>query len=377
MRKPPKSYLAVAFGPLIEGTRWLLEELAREQVWWHSVPFSWILALWGAFTLGLIVEDLANRGSWIRENLRTLQRIFELESVVPVHRISPQSEWLEITANIKFVRAIENVQMAVRVDANTNIPHAHERFVLQGESYARAVADERKHFVLAIVPLKRYDGKALGYQCWGSRVRESGDVDRMRSLSAGTRNTVEIQAFRRPWLRQSERFLLAATDAPGTGTSGRVFIDVDGEVRDPIAPTKGREPEPVQSPALFSRATQEQHWLETYKSLIKLSIEGFKFTALANGGAAVALLAYLGNLAGKNARMPDMRLPMGAFLAGLVSLGAAMVLAYLTQLYLLNETTNPRASPGRHSSLLWAAMSLVIVSLAAFAIGCSEAVRRF
>ena len=41
-------------------------------------------------------------------------------------------------------------------------------------------------------------------------------------------------------------------------------------------------------------------WLETYKSLISLSTEGFKFCALANGGAAVAILAYLGNVAGKN-----------------------------------------------------------------------------
>ena len=35
-----------------------------------------------------------------------------------------------------------------------------------------------------------------------------------------------------------------------------------------------------------------QHWLETYKSLITLAVGGFKFSALANGGAAVALLAY-------------------------------------------------------------------------------------
>lgn len=36
--------------------------------------------------------------------------------------------------------------------------------------------------------------------------------------------------------------------------------------------------------------------METYKSIITLSIEGFKFAALANGGAAVALLAYLATL---------------------------------------------------------------------------------
>lgn len=40
-----------------------------------------------------------------------------------------------------------------------------------------------------------------------------------------------------------------------------------------------------------------QHWIETYKSLITLAVEGFKFAALANGGAAVALLAYRMRLA--------------------------------------------------------------------------------
>jgi hypothetical protein len=42
----------------------------------------------------------------------------------------------------------------------------------------------------------------------------------------------------------------------------------------------------------------QEHWIETYKSLITLSLEAFRFSALANGGSAVALLAYLGNVAG-------------------------------------------------------------------------------
>ena len=50
------------------------------------------------------------------------------------------------------------------------------------------------------------------------------------------------------------------------------------------------------------------YWLETYKSLITLSIERFKFSAFANGGAAVALLAYLGNIAQNNSH-PRYALP--------------------------------------------------------------------
>jgi hypothetical protein len=55
-----------------------------------------------------------------------------------------------------------------------------------------------------------------------------------------------------------------------------------------------------------------QHWLETHKSLITLSIEGFKFSALASEGAAVTVLAYPGNVAGTKciAHPPDMQIPM-------------------------------------------------------------------
>lgn len=42
---------------------------------------------------------------------------------------------------------------------------------------------------------------------------------------------------------------------------------------------------------------RKEHALETYKSLIQTSVEGMKLLTLLNGGAAVALLAYLGNVA--------------------------------------------------------------------------------
>lgn len=121
----------------------------------------------------------------------------------------------------------------------------------------------------------------------------------------------------------------------------------------------------------------DQHWIETYKSLITLSIEGFKFTALANGGAAVTLLAYLGNIFGKGGTAPDMRLPMAAFLAGLALCGAAMLFAYLTQLKLLNESGNDQRPKLPHAWVLWTAIILYALSLVAFGIGSWQAVIRF
>jgi len=123
------------------------------------------------------------------------------------------------------------------------------------------------------------------------------------------------------------------------------------------------------------------HYTETYKSLITLSVEGFKFCALANGGAAVALLAYLGNIASKGASVPNMRLPMAWFLVGLGLCGLAMFLAYLTQLYLFRESRDG-ALPGavmanRHRWMHTSSMTAFALSLAAFCVGSWTAVTRF
>lgn len=119
------------------------------------------------------------------------------------------------------------------------------------------------------------------------------------------------------------------------------------------------------------------YWKETYKSLVTLSIEAFKFSALINGGAAVALLAYLGNLSTKTTPLPDMRCPMMAFLSGLMLCGVAMLLAYLTQLKLLNEIGHSEKPVIHHSWLLWGSIVLFALSLIAFGVGSLQAVIRF
>jgi hypothetical protein len=120
---------------------------------------------------------------------------------------------------------------------------------------------------------------------------------------------------------------------------------------------------------------QVDHYAETYKSLVTLSTEVFKFCALTNGGAAVAILAYLGNVAGKERPLPDMRCAMAAFLIGLFFCGLSMFFAYLTQLKRLNRLAEGRKLQGDWR--LTAAMSFVVLSLAAFASGSMIAVWSF
>jgi hypothetical protein len=126
---------------------------------------------------------------------------------------------------------------------------------------------------------------------------------------------------------------------------------------------------------MISRNTD--HWVETYRSLIQLSIEGFKFCALVNGGAAVALIAYLGNIAAKcDAVVPDMRCSMAAFLTGIAACGIALLFAYLTQLSLLNEFKGKKLF-FKHNKFLWLAFIFYACSGVAFCIGSWESILRF
>ena len=116
--------------------------------------------------------------------------------------------------------------------------------------------------------------------------------------------------------------------------------------------------------------------LETYKSLVTHSAEGFKFLSLANGGAAVALLTYLGNFGNKAIKAPNMSEPMCLFLMGLAFAGAGWFFAYMTQ-FRLYQADLAKSDDKRHIFWWWIAAIAYAVSLALFAFGCWRAVLLF
>lgn len=120
---------------------------------------------------------------------------------------------------------------------------------------------------------------------------------------------------------------------------------------------------------------KDTDWQETYSSLLKLSTEGFKFCALANGGAAVAILAYLGDIAGKDGPVPDMRCAMLSFLLGLFFCGVAMLYAYLTQLKRLNNLVDGNGTRGDWRLVV--SLVFAVLSLFAFGLGSLLAVTSF
>lgn len=114
---------------------------------------------------------------------------------------------------------------------------------------------------------------------------------------------------------------------------------------------------------------KDEHWLETYRSLITISLEGFRYLALVNGGAIVALLAYLGDVQSNSSPVPGLRWAMGGFLVGLACWGGALLFSYITQLRVLNRRS--------HSISLYCAIVFYVASLKAFCVGAWCAVVAF
>jgi hypothetical protein len=120
----------------------------------------------------------------------------------------------------------------------------------------------------------------------------------------------------------------------------------------------------------------KEHAVETFKSLILVSLQGLKLLAIFNSGAAVALLAYLGNVAGKGMPVPNMRLPMVCYVVGLIACGLAFFFGYLTQFRLYNESMD--WSPQRqHVKHQVAGIIFALLSLVAFSVGSCVAAWRF
>jgi len=117
------------------------------------------------------------------------------------------------------------------------------------------------------------------------------------------------------------------------------------------------------------------HALETFRSLISISVEALKILVLLNGGAIVALLAYLGQVDTRVQLASLVAHPVRVFVVGLVLGALSFVGSYLTQLSLYNETVFRK--PQRHHWFLCVTLLLGLASIAAFACGAFATIGAF
>ena len=120
-----------------------------------------------------------------------------------------------------------------------------------------------------------------------------------------------------------------------------------------------------------SDAQTSWHAQETYKGLIQISLSALRFAVFANGGAAVALLAFLGKENGEALALGTLKVAMAFFIGGVALGGFAHVTAYLTQLRLYGESALrvPQAGWLRHNTFLYLTLALGVASIVAFAVG--------
>jgi hypothetical protein len=134
--------------------------------------------------------------------------------------------------------------------------------------------------------------------------------------------------------------------------------------------SSGRKVNCASDPAVWLMALDQEHAVETYKSLITISVEMLKALVLLNGGAVVALLAYVGQAPNRPQLAAHVRCPLAFFVAGLVSAGLAFGTSYLTQFALYNESVLPQRYRGpKHQVFLWITVTAGVLSLGSFSIG--------
>lgn len=126
----------------------------------------------------------------------------------------------------------------------------------------------------------------------------------------------------------------------------------------------------------MSKAEDNWHTQETYRSMIEFGKGMLRFTFLANGAAVISVLTFLGNLYAKGGPVPNMKVALASFLAGILLSGGATLTTYFIQFMLYNESINNVDGDGWSSHVRWlyTTLALIVLSMLAFAFGAFDAV---
>ncbi|OWT61877.1 hypothetical protein [Candidimonas nitroreducens] len=112
---------------------------------------------------------------------------------------------------------------------------------------------------------------------------------------------------------------------------------------------------------------RESHKIETYKSMITLSVEVFRALILLNGAAAAGIVAAMDKLS-RLLAPHTLRHSLTAFLLGLIFAMLATLGGWFTQNTLHNENIAAIAR-GKHLRWVQAVVLLCVASIVAFSAG--------
>lgn len=118
----------------------------------------------------------------------------------------------------------------------------------------------------------------------------------------------------------------------------------------------------------MQQGNENWHLEKTYESLMSYGTNAIKFVLLANGGAIIALLTFLGN---QPHLAKNLKCALLIYVLGVILGGTANVTAYFTQLSLFNEETGgkPIKLLQNHETWLGISVTLIIFGILLFALG--------
>lgn len=120
---------------------------------------------------------------------------------------------------------------------------------------------------------------------------------------------------------------------------------------------------------------QDDHKIETYKSMISISVEGLKTLLLINGGAVVVMLAYLGQSARGWEIAPHAMWPLAFFVIGIFAATFSFFGSYFTQFTLYNESLRGESGNVRHMSIVKITAAVACLSVVMFIFGACSSIR--
>ena len=183
------AYTVGALPFVFPAIRWLLENVGTNTEWWAAhvqpilEPLIWPVA--PAFLLGLLLQDLLNRKSWIRTRWRAWTRTFEVAALNCGYAEDPRR--LEVRVRIRFVRKVRAARLTLKVLSCVGVVSGPFVHIIPVEVIASALKDEWRDIVVARLFIS-YPGWTPLHSSWGP-----GPPDHTRALVGGSRNIVELR----------------------------------------------------------------------------------------------------------------------------------------------------------------------------------------
>jgi hypothetical protein len=121
---------------------------------------------------------------------------------------------------------------------------------------------------------------------------------------------------------------------------------------------------------------EDQEWRrqETYKAMMVIPVEGLKILAWINGGAAIAVLTYIGNFTKTTGAQPHgFKTAIFWYCAGLTAASITFLISYLVQMAIWTSLhkEQPMALPPR--ALVFLGCALAVFGVLAFIMGSVSA----